>query len=87
MGATDSLLGFGAVVAVLMPLLFGGLGWRQQVLLQAIGLIALVLVPLVCLQQRTAMASAAALCCCAGRCSQRWRWVGWCKGLTLPGSA
>ena len=61
MGATDSLLGFGAAVAVLMPLLLGGLGWRQQVLLQAIGLIALVLVPLACLQQRTAMTSAAAL--------------------------
>jgi MFS family permease len=67
MGATDSLLGFGAVVSVLMPLLFGGLGWRQQVLLQAIGLIALVLVPLACLQQRTAMAPAAA---CAALSSQ-----------------
>ena len=67
MGATDSLLGLGAVVAVLMPLLFGGLGWRQQVLLQAIGLIALVLVPLACLQQRTAMAPAAA---CAALSSQ-----------------
>ena len=70
MGATDSLLGFGAVVAVLMPLLLGGLGWRQQVLLQAIGLIALVLVPLACLQQRTAMTSAAALA--AGAAPARW---------------
>ncbi len=50
MGATDSLLGFGAAFAALMPLLLHGQTWRSLLLLQSIMLMLLVVLPLLLLQ-------------------------------------
>ena len=47
MGATDSLLGFGAALAALMPVLIHLGSWRQQVTLQIMVLALLVATPLV----------------------------------------
>lgn len=49
MGATDSLLGFGAALAALMPVLIQFGSWRQLVILQIMVLVFLVVAPLVVL--------------------------------------
>ena len=52
MGATDSLLGFGAALAAVVPVVAAMPGWRPQVLLQAAVLLVLVALPLSLLQRR-----------------------------------
>jgi len=52
MGATESLLGFGAALAAVIPILIGTSGWRLQVIVQAIALLILVAIPLLLLQRR-----------------------------------
>ncbi len=49
MGLTDSLLGWGAVFAALIPLLFPWTVWRQLVVFQAFFLAVMVVVPLIAL--------------------------------------
>lgn len=49
MGLTDSLLGWGAVFAALIPLVFPWTDWRQLVAFQALFLAVLVVVPVIAL--------------------------------------
>ena len=49
MGLTDSLLGWGAVFAALIPLVFPWTAWRQLVAFQALFLAVLVVVPVIAL--------------------------------------